>query len=397
MYPYSTRSSGASDFFIQDLGTAEFLGLEFIDTPDDRVIVNQNLSSKPSVLIEGTQIVLDYSDIQNIKDKQFIDLAFKAMAAGAGFTITGAVYNDPTNQYTADLSASCTLNSYSKYKILGTVSAIGSTSEINYYRPEFFDTVPQIATSSGLTYAGLTTNSLVNFTTSTATSFISNNFQIGDYVDFATSSNTGRYTIAGITVDDFSREIVSFTKDLTIVAENLKGTRVTVDHKRKTSTISGGPFEIEKQNTVVHRVGKRVTDDGQNLLTIDDEILKPLSLSRGIMYLFIIDQNNLNDFILSPTAEYLSDYTDSGIYNVVDSGMNKRYLFFIPNDLTPSQMYYTSQNNSTSSGFGGIQISGSYSYISTVNLVRSSGLTGSTTYSGYNGSGFSNTQYGSGY
>ena len=82
---------------------------------------------------------------------------------------------------------------------------------------------------------------------------------------------------------------------------------------------------------------------------------------------------------------------------MVDSGMNKRYLFFIPNDLTPSQMYYTSQNNSTSSGFGGIQISGSYSYISTVNLVRSSGLTGSTTYSGYNGSGFSNTQYGSGY
>ena len=386
-----------SDFFIEDLGTAEFVGLEFIDTPDDRVIVNQNLSSKPSILIEGTQIVLDYSDIQSTKDKQFIDLAFKAMAAGAGFTITGAVYDDPTNQYTADLSASCTLNNYSDFKIIGTVSAIGSTSEINYYRPEFFNTVPQITTAAGLTYAGLTTNSLINFTTSTSTSFIGNNFQVGDYVDFATSSNSGRYTIHGITVDDFSREIVSFTRDLTVVAENLKGTRVTVDHKRKTSTISGGPFEIENNNTVVHRVGKRVTDDGHNLITIDDEILKPLSLSRGIMYLFIIDQNNLNDFIISPTAEALSDYADSGIYSVVDSGMNKRYLFFIPNDLTPNQMYYTSQDNASSSGFGGIQISGSYSYISTVNLFKSSGLSGSTTYSGYNGSGYSNTQFGSGY
>ena len=285
MYPYSTRSS-STNFFIQDLGTAEFLGLEFIDTPDDRVVVNQNLSSKPSVLIEGTQIVLDYSDIQNIKDKQFIDLAFKAMAAGAGFTITGAVYNDPTNQYTADLSASCTLNSYSKYKILGTVSAIGSTSEINYYRPEFFDTVPQITTAAGLTYAGLTTNSLINFTTSTSTSFIGNNFQIGDYVDFATSSNVGRYTINGITIDDFSREIVSFGNDLTIVAENLKGTRVTVDHKRKTSAVSGGPYEIEQKSTVVYRVGRRVSDDGQNMVTIDGEIEKPLALSRGILYKF---------------------------------------------------------------------------------------------------------------
>ena len=396
MYPYSTRSS-SSDFFIQDLGTAEFLGLEFIDTPDDRVIVNQNLSSKPSVLIEGTQIVLDYSDIQNIKDKQFIDLAFKAMAAGAGFTITGAVYNDPTNQYTADLSASCTLNSYSRYKILGTVSAIGSTSEINYYRPEFFDTVPQIATASGLTYAGLTTNSLVNFTTSTETSFIGNNFQIGDYVDFSTSSNTGRYTINGITVDDFSREIISFAGDLRVVAENLKGTRVTVGHNRKTSTTSGGPFEIENQNTVVHRVGRRVSDDGQSMVTIDGEIGKPLTLSRGILYLFIIDENNINDFLITPTAEFASDYSDPGVYSVVDTGMNKRYMFFIPNDLTPNQLYYTSASNPISSGFGGIQVSGAYTYLTTVSFFNAAGLSGNQTYSGgYGGSvgsGYSNNSY----
>jgi len=378
-----------SDFFIQDLGTAEFLGLEFIDTPDDRVIVNQNLSSKPSVLIEGTQIVLDYSDTQIIKDKQFIDLAFKAMAAGAGFTITGAVYDDPTNQYTADLSASCTLNSYSDFKIIGTVSAIGSTSEINYYRPEFFNTVPQIATASGLTYAGLTTNSLINFTTSTSTSFIGNNFQIGDYVDFTTSSNSGRYTINGITVDDFSREIVSFSPDLTIVAENLKGTRVTVDHKRKTSTVSGGPFEIENQNTVVHIVGRRVADDGQSMITIDGEISKPLSLSRGIMYLFIIDEQNTNDFLITPTAEFISDYSDPAVYSVTDNTMNKKYLFFVPNNLTPNQLYYTSASNSIASGFGGIQVSGSYEYFSSVNFFNSAGLSGNSSYSSFSGGAYS--------
>tara|TARA_R110000737_G_scaffold341409_1_gene365240 strand:- start:407 stop:1594 length:1188 start_codon:yes stop_codon:yes gene_type:complete len=393
MYPYSTRSS-STNFFIQDLGTAEFLGLEFIDTPDDRVVVNQNLSSKPSVLIEGTQIVLDYSDIQNIKDKQFIDLAFKAMVAGAGFTITGAVYNDPTNQYTADLSASCTLNSYSKYKILGTVSAIGSTSEINYYRPEFFDTVPQITTAAGLTYAGLTTNSLINFTTSTSTSFIGNNFQIGDYVDFATSSNAGRYTINGITIDDFSREIVSFGNDLTIVAENLKGTRVTVDHKRKTSAVSGGPYEIEQKSTVVYRVGRRVSDDGQNMVTIDGEIEKPLALSRGILYLFIIDEKNSNDFIIVNNSANQSggaELSDPGIYSVVDNTMQKKYLFFIPNNLTPNQLYYTSAENNAASGYGGIQISGSYSYTTSgVNLNTAGGLSGSSTYSNIETGGYGN-------
>ena len=72
----STTSSSSTDFFIQDLGTAAFYGLEFVDSKDDLVIVNQNMSSKPSVLIEGTKILLDYSDIQSTKDKEFLDILF---------------------------------------------------------------------------------------------------------------------------------------------------------------------------------------------------------------------------------------------------------------------------------------------------------------------------------
>jgi len=37
----STTSSSSTDFFIQDLGTAAFYGLEFVDSKDDLVIVNQ--------------------------------------------------------------------------------------------------------------------------------------------------------------------------------------------------------------------------------------------------------------------------------------------------------------------------------------------------------------------
>tara|TARA_R110001583_G_scaffold48520_3_gene151979 strand:- start:440 stop:1603 length:1164 start_codon:yes stop_codon:yes gene_type:complete len=382
VYSQSNSSLSGTNFFIQDLGTADFYGLEFIDTAEDRVLVNQNLSSKPSVLIQGTQIVLDYSDIGNIKDRQFIDLAFKAMSAGAGFTITGAVYNDPTNSYEANLAASCTLNSYTNLKIRGTVSAIGTTSEINYYKPEFFETVPQIQTASGLTYDGITSNSLINFTTSTDTSFVSNNFQINDYVDFDTASNSARFTIFGITLDTFGREIISFDPTIRVVAENLKGTQVTVGHKRKVDN-NENPYQISQQPTVVHRVDTRLVD-GIEMLTIDNELTKPLVLSRGLVYLFVVNTaSSINFGFNSIPGDSNTTYTDAGLYSVVDNTMDKTYIFFIPNNNTPNQLYYSSRSR-PSAGIGGVQITGNYSYSYDTRLIPTAGFTSSTsTYSGF--------------
>ena len=374
-YSQSNSSLSGTDNLILDLGTADFYGLEFIDTAEDRVLVNQNLSSKPSVLIQGTQIVLDYSDIGNIKDRQFIDLAFKAMAAGAGFTITGAVYNDPTNSYEANLAASCTLNSYTDLKIRGTVSAIGSTSEINYYKPQFFETVPQIETASGLTYDGITSNSLINFTTSTDTSFISNSFQVNDYVDFDTSSNTGRFIITGITLDSFSREILSFSPSIRVVAENLKGTQVTVGHKRKVDR-NNNPYNINQQAVVVHRVSTRLID-GIEMITIDNQLTKPLVLSRGVVYLFIVEPSSINFGFNSIPGDASTTYSDAGLYSVVDNTLGKIYTFFIPNNNTPDQLYYSSRSR-PNTGVGGVQVTGNYLYSYDVRLVPTAGFTSGT-------------------
>ena len=353
---------GSDGFYIQDLGTAEFYGLEFIDTFEDKIIPNQNLVSRPSVLIEGSTILLDYSDIGNPIDKNFIDTLFTSMnSAGgtfsSGFTISGAIYNDPIRDYSADLAASCTLSNYSNHKILGTFSSIGSTIETNFYHPEFFETVPQITSAVGLT-SGVTLNGLINYPTSKDTSFISNNFQLGDYVDFSTSSNNGRFTISGITVDRLDREIITFKNGVLVTPEDLKGTKVTVGHVRKTSNLTTGPYEIEKETTIVHRVGSSLVD-GVNMITIDSEIEKPLVLNRGIMYLFVIDNaNSINIEFLDATQN--TPYTEVGLYSVVDNTMNKRYIFFIPNNNTPNQLYYNSSG--FISGIGGIQVTGSYAY-----------------------------------
>jgi|5B_taG_2_1085324.scaffolds.fasta_scaffold22781_2 hypothetical protein len=354
------RYQYGSGFYIQELGTAEFYGLEFIDTFEDKIIPNQNLVTKPSVLIQGSTILFDYSDGGDPIDRNFLDTLFTSMnSAGgtfsSGFTISGAIYNDPIRNYSADLTASCTLSNYSNHKILGTFSSIGSTIETNFYHPEFFETVPQISSAVGLT-SGVTLNGLINYPTSKDTSFVGNNFQQGDYVDFATSSNNGRFIISGITVDRLDREIITFQNNILVTPEDLKGTQVIASHVRKTSTSTNGPYDIELDSAIVHRVGLSIVD-GVSIITIDSEIEKPLVLTRGVMYLFVIDnQNVINMQFLDETQT--TPYTETGIYSVTDKGSNKRCIFFIPNNETPNQLYYNSSGQV--SGIGGIQITGSY-------------------------------------
>ena len=344
------RSSYNSGFYIQDLGTAEFYGLEFTDTFEDRIIPNQNLVSRPSVLIEGSKILLDYSDIQNSIDKNFIDTLFTSMNSSggtfsSGFTISGAIYNDPVRQYSADLSASCTLNSYSDFKILGTFSSIGSTIETNFYHSNLFETIPQISSSVGLT-SGITTSTLINYPTSADTSFVSNQFQTGDYIDFNTASNVGRFIVDGITVDSLSREIVTFIQQVT--PEDLKGTKTIISHIRKRSNTTSGVYDIESENPVIHTVGSRLID-GISMITMDSEIEKSLVLVRGIQYVFAVTgyENTSFQFLNSDRA---SPYNEAGIYSIVDNTMNKQYVFFTPNNVTPTSTHVDVGNPTQFSG-----------------------------------------------
>ena len=365
-YAPQRRSPYGSGFYIQDLGTAGFFGLEFVDTFEDRIIPNQNLVSIPSVLIQGSKILIDYSDTDNDIDKNFIDTLFNSMSASggtfsSGFTISGAIYNDPIRNYSADLSASCTLNSYSKFKILGTFSSIGNTIETNFYKSEFFETVPQITSSVGLT-SGVTMSAVVNYPTSTKTSFVGNQIQLGDYLDFDTSSNSGRYVVQGITIDSLDREILFFSPSSTTpsaIAEDLRGTEVVVGHSRKTDRNTGGVSGIELEKAVIHRVDKKLVD-GIDIITVDSVIEKQLVLNRGIQYVFVVDGSTSLNFQLL-NSDQSSFYSDSGIYTIKDTTMSKQYLFFTPNNGTPNQLYYNSSSPSVT-GIGGIKVVGSYAY-----------------------------------
>ena len=356
------RDGYRSDFYIQDLGTAEFYGLEFIDTQEDLIVPNQNLTCKPNVLIEGNKIVLDYTGCGVQKDKDYIDTLFTSMAGASGFTLSTAIYNDPVNNYEADLAGSCTLNSYNNYKIIGTFSAIGSTIETNYYQSRYFESVPQISSITGLT-SGVTLNALINYTTGEDTSFLSQNFVVGDYVDVATSSNNARLTVAGITVDTWGREIITFGPNPRIVAENLKGVTTEVQHKRKLTRSTSGNYPTNTAATVVHRLSTKAVD-GKLLFTIDDVVQPSLRLMRGVLYIFVDEAYPTSLLAFSTTPDGSNSggesYADIGFYSVVDNKKRSRTQFIVPNDNTPNELYYYAQGKSNMGA--AIQVYGAYPY-----------------------------------
>ena len=284
-----------------------------------------------------------------------------------------------SNSYDADLSASITLNNYSNYKILGTLSAIGSTIETNLYYPDFFETVPQITSAVGLTGATLDPKILLNYYTSDSTSFVGNNFQIGDYVDFSTPENVGRYTINGISLDGFSREQITFKQLPLAVVENLKGTEVIVEHSRRVYPTTS-PTSLQQINAVVHRVSSSLVD-GRSTLTVDGVINNPLILSRGVMYIFVVDIDTDLEFKFTEQAvQNGTSYTDTGIYSVTDGTLLKKIVFFIPNNNTPNQLYYTSSSVSVD-GLGALRISGGYDYVYSAAFTTGISGTGSNQFS----------------
>ena len=378
LHGYS-RASSSTDFYIQDLGTAEFYGLEFIDTQEDLIVPNQNLTCKPNVLIEGNKIVLDYTSCGVQKDKDYIDTLFTSMAGASGFTLSTAIYNDSINNYAADLAGSCTLNSYNNYKIIGTFSAIGSTTETNYYQSQYFESVPQISSITGLT-SGVTLNALINYTTGDDTSFIAQDFVTGDYVDVATSSNTARLIIAGITVDSWGREIITFGSNPRIVAENLKGVTTEVEHKRKLTRSTSGNYPTTTAATVVYRLGTKAVD-GKLLFTIDGVVQPSLRLMRGVMYVMVDEAYPTSLLAFSTTPDGTnaggSSYVDAGFYSIVDNKKRSRVQFIVPNDNTPNELYYYAQGKSNMGS--AIQVYGAYPYGKTPPSLTTNANSSSTT------------------
>ena len=165
----------------------------------------------------------------------------------------------------------------------------------------------------------------------------------------------------------------------------MKGTEVIVEHSRRVYPTTS-PTSLQQINAVVHRVSSSLVD-GRSTLTVDGVINNPLILSRGVMYIFVVDIDTDLEFKFTEQAvQNGTSYTDTGIYSVTDGTLLKKIVFFIPNNNTPNQLYYTSSSVSVD-GLGALRISGGYDYVYSASFTTGIG-TGGNQFSNINSAYF---------
>jgi hypothetical protein len=188
----------------------------------------------------------------------------------------------------------------------------------------------------------------------------------------ATSSNTGRYTIAGITVDGFNREIITLSGSPIVTPEDLRTTETILTHSRKAYKTTANPVDFN--NGVVYMVTTR-TIDGNNYFEINGVVQDNLVMFRGSYYIFVEENYPTHGigFSITPDGTHSDgvEYVDNGFYTINDNSLGRRTYVVVPNGNTPDQLYYYC---TTHSGMGAsIRVSGAYSYVSaptiTTNLV----------------------------
>jgi len=69
--------------------------------------------------------------------------------------------------------------------------------------------------------------------------------------------------------------------------------------------------------------------------------------------------------------------SDNGLYSVTDGTLDKTFVFFVPNNTTPDNIYYSS-SSATVEGGGSFKITGSFDYMYDVEFTNNIGTGGNT-------------------
>ena len=126
---------------------------------------------------------------------------------------------------------------------------------------------------------------------------------------------------------------------------------------------TSGSYPTTTASTVFHRVNTKEVD-GKLLYTIDGVVQSALRLMRGVMYIFLDEGYPENSFLFSTTPDGIhgagQSYSDVGFYSIVDNKKRSRIQFVVPNDNTPNELFYYSQNRVNMGS--AVQIYGAYPY-----------------------------------
>ena len=130
---------------LEATNTESFLGLRFINSQDD-LVSERNISSKPNFIIQGDDVLIDYSGSENNLDLEEIESIFRKKRNNQQFTITNADYSNSIKGVDADFNGTYTFKRLiDDDRILATpISGVSFPSETRIYRSDYFKTTPLI-------------------------------------------------------------------------------------------------------------------------------------------------------------------------------------------------------------------------------------------------------------
>ena len=142
------RGTTGGEFFGYTFVTGgDFYGIKVGNSIDDFINFDQNTSTTPEVVINGTTAILDYSSCEIRKDLDYLNVAFDSLVSGNTFNISNGTYYDPSTEQYADISGTYTYeNQFANLVIKATFDNLTNTpTGMVRYSSEYFSDVPQIA------------------------------------------------------------------------------------------------------------------------------------------------------------------------------------------------------------------------------------------------------------
>lgn len=194
------------------------------------------INASPNISISGSTCFIDYSDVQNLSDLNFISKVFAAAPSGTTYSLSNGDYYDQDKNIRRDVSGVFSLSSLINGNkiIVGTiVSGLTYTNNYSFYGKNNFVAAPQYTTS----YAGGATarNYIINnLTNNPNKSFVNlgivgSGFNQEEYVELnGSTSNTGKLKVNSVLQLKDNKELI-YT-DTALTDENLQTVNVKVDH-----------------------------------------------------------------------------------------------------------------------------------------------------------------------
>jgi len=224
--PVKNTKPTAKDNLIK-ISSAVVYGLKFFDSNEEITPNRTFLKCKPTVVFDGTNLFIDYSSCKSQDTLHNLNHVLEDLKPGETFTLSDALYQDPTNSIETNISGTYTFMGVVNGNIVKAINeTITLPSNITRFEAKNFSRIPQITITS-VTNITKTYGVKNIFGEENENSFKNLGVEKNYYVEFSGNTNKDSYKVKDILIRDDGSEVLILDKK--VVPESIFTTPVVVN------------------------------------------------------------------------------------------------------------------------------------------------------------------------